>query len=244
MKRNNIIILTVCVLVISIFYAGFSNAADKGRKYYEQTGHVLWDVQTEERVIALTFDDGPDPIYTSQILDLLDKYDAKATFFVLGKSAEQYPNVIKREYNEGHEVANHTYSHPLKVTVSLLEEELKKTNEIIYGITGYAPTLFRPVGGNYNDLIINTARKNGYKVIIWSWHLDTQDWKSPGVSKITRKVLSGATPGDVVLFHDGGGNRSQTIKALKQILPVLKNKGYRFVTISELMRGKKQEISK
>ncbi|WP_146547776.1 polysaccharide deacetylase family protein [Rummeliibacillus suwonensis] len=244
MKRNNIIILTVCVLVISICYATFSYAADKGRKYYEQTGQVLWDVQTKEKVIALTFDDGPDPRYTSQILEVLAKYDAKATFFMLGKSAEKYPEIVKRQFNEGHELANHTYSHPFKIGGSKLKEELKKTNDIIYNITGYAPTLFRPVGGIYTDDIINTAKKSGYKVVIWSWHLDTQDWKSPGVRKISKKVLDGASPGDVVLFHDGGGNRTQTIKALEQILPVLKKRGYKFVTVSELMAAKNQEISK
>lgn len=81
-------------------------------------------------------------------------------------------------------------------------------------------------------------------MVIWSWHLDTQDWKSPGVRKISKKVLDGASPGDVVLFHDGGGNRTQTIKALEQILPVLKKRGYKFVTVSELMAAKNQEISK
>ncbi len=235
LKRNNIIILTVSVLVISIFCANFSYAADKGRKYYEQTGQVLWDIQTDEKVIALTFDDGPDPRYTPEILEVLSKYDAKATFFVLGRSAEKYPEIIKRQYKEGHELANHTYSHMFKARSPKLDEELEKTNSIISRITGYSPTLFRPVGGIYTDEMINTAQKNGFKVVIWSWHLDTQDWKSPGVSRITKKVLDGASPGDVVLFHDGGGNRSQTIKALEQILPKLESEGYKFVTISELM---------
>ncbi|WP_407690457.1 polysaccharide deacetylase family protein [Rummeliibacillus pycnus] len=244
MKRNNIIIMTVCVLVISIFYASFSKAADKGRYYYEQTGQVLWDIQTEEKVIALTFDDGPDPRYTPEILDLLAKYDAKATFFVLGKSAEKYPKIIERAYDEGHELANHTYSHPFKARGKKLVDELNKTNEIIEGITGYSPVLFRPVGGIYTDEMINTAQKSGFKVVIWSWHLDTQDWKNPGVRRIVRKVLNGTTPGDVILFHDGGGNRTQTIKSLEQILPILQKKGYKFVTISELMGDMNPKIKK
>nr|WP_102694428.1 polysaccharide deacetylase family protein [Rummeliibacillus pycnus] len=236
--------MTVCVLVISIFYASFSKAADKGRYYYEQTGQVLWDIQTEEKVIALTFDDGPDPRYTPEILDLLAKYDAKATFFVLGKSAEKYPKIIERAYDEGHELANHTYSHPFKARGKKLVDELNKTNEIIEGITGYSPVLFRPVGGIYTDEMINTAQKSGFKVVIWSWHLDTQDWKNPGVRRIVRKVLNGTTPGDVILFHDGGGNRTQTIKSLEQILPILQKKGYKFVTISELMGDMNPKIKK
>lgn len=244
LKRNILILITVCVLLISISYASFSYASDKGRQYYEKTGQVLWDVKTDEKVIALTFDDGPDPRYTSQILELLAKYDAKGTFFVLGKSAEKYPEVIKRQFNEGHEIANHTYSHVFKASGRRLQEELKKTNDIIYSITGYAPTLFRPVGGIYTDDIINTAYDSGYKVIIWSWHLDTLDWKNPGVRRIANKVLNGASPGNVVLFHDGGGNRTQTVKALEIILPQLEKEGYKFVTISELMGEKNPRISK
>lgn len=103
-----------------------------------------------------------------------------------------------------------------------MQKELRQTKEIIYSITGFSPVLFRPVGGNYNDSMINAAVKDGYKVVMWSWHQDTQDWKEPGVKKITQKVLKGSKPGDVILFHDGGGDRSQTIKALEEILPELK----------------------
>ena len=239
--RNKFIWIAVCVLVISIGYATLSKAENKGREYYEQTGQVLWDVETDEKMIALTFDDGPDPTYTPEILDVLSKYNAKATFFVLGKSAEKHPDIIKRQYAEGHELANHTYSHPYKVNSKALVEELNQTNDIIHNITGFSPNLFRPVGGNYNDQMIRIAQKEGYKVVIWSWHLDTQDWKNPGVNKITKKVLNGARPGDVVLFHDGGGNRKQTIQSLEVILNKLQKKGFKFVTISELMGNIKKE---
>ncbi len=141
------------------------------------------------------------------------------------KNAEKYPEVVLRSYSEGHELANHTYSHPFKVSITDLQKELRQTKEIIYSITGFSPVLFRPVGGNYNDSMINAAVKDGYKVVMWSWHQDTQDWKEPGVKKITQKVLKGSKPGDVILFHDGGGDRSQTIKALEEILPELKKAG-------------------
>ncbi|MCZ2258097.1 polysaccharide deacetylase family protein [Sporosarcina sp. G11-34] len=219
-------------------------ATEKGRAYYENKGYILWDVQTEEKVIALTFDDGPHATYTAEILDLLSAHDAKATFFVLGERAEKFPNLILRQKNEGHEVANHTYSHPYSSTPENLEMELKKTNEIIFEITGTYPLLYRPVGGSYNEPTINTAVKNGYKVVLWSWHQDTEDWKRPGVNKIVEKVLSGAKPGDVVLFHDAGGNRSQTVKALEEILPELKKEGYEFVTVSELLNRNSIEVSR
>lgn len=239
--RKNVLFLTVCFLFISIGFTEMSTSAEKGRSEYEETGEVVWDINTKDKIVALTFDDGPHPKYTSMILDVLAKYEAKGTFFIIGQNAEKYPDVVSRTYNEGHELANHTYTHPFKVSIPKLQEELQQTNEMITNITGYAPVLFRPVGGNYNEKMINTAVKNGYKVVMWSWHQDTQDWKEPGTSKIVQKVLGGTKPGDVILFHDGGGNRTQTIKALEEIIPTLKKQGYTFVTVSELIERKQQQ---
>lgn len=230
----------ILILFFSIAYVTL--ATEKGRPYYEKKGYVLWEIKTEEKVIALTFDDGPHTTFTPQILDLLAKYDAKATFFVIGERAEKYPELIRKLDDQGHEIANHTYTHPHSITVENLERELKKTNEIIYDITGSYPLLYRPVGGSYNERIINTAVENGYKVIMWSWHQDTKDWKMPGVNNIVTTVLSGATPGNIVLFHDAGGNRSQTVQALEQILPALTQKGYKFVTVSELLERTSIEV--
>lgn len=241
MTRKYVLRLTLCFLIISVFFTELTIYADKGRHYYEETGEVVWDINTKDKIIALTFDDGPDPKYTAAILDVLAKYDAKATFFIIGKNAEKYPELVLRSYSEGHELANHTYSHPFNVSVAELQKELRQTKGIINSITGFSPVLFRPVGGNYNDQMINAAVKDGYKVIMWSWHQDTQDWKQPGVKKITQKVLKGSKPGDVVLFHDGGGDRTQTIKALEDIVPALKKQGYTFVTISELIESKQQQ---
>ncbi len=221
------------LLLSGIAYVAF--AKDRGRPYYEQRGYILWEINTEEKVIALTFDDGPHVTYTPQVLDLLQQYEAKATFFVIGERAEKYPELISQIGEAGHEIANHTYTHPLSITPAKLREELKKTNDIIHSITGVYPIFYRPVAGTYNDRIINTAIEEGYRVVMWSWHLDTEDWKTPGVKKIVNKVLKGTTPGDIVLFHDAGGDRTQTVKALEEILPKLKKQGYRFVTISELI---------
>lgn len=229
------------ILFFSVAYASF--ATEKGRSYYENKGYILWDIKTEEKVIALTFDDGPHATYTPQILDLLAEYDAQATFFVVGEHAEKFPNLILRQQNEGHEIANHTYTHPYSSTPEELENELKKTNEIIFDITGTSSKLYRPVGGSYNELTVDTAMQNGFKVVLWSWHQDTEDWKRPGTNKIVTKVLSGAKPGDIVLFHDAGGNRSQTVKALEVILPELKKQGYEFVTVSDLLSINDVEVS-
>ena len=215
---------------------------NKGRRYYEQTGEVVWEIKTTEKIVAITFDDGPDPDYTPRVLELLAKYDAKATFFIIGQNAEKNPELVLRQYEEGHELANHTFTHPWTSSVQTLDKELKQTNEIIFSITGFRPTLFRPVGGQYTDNMISTAVKNGFKVVMWSWHQDTEDWANPGVQKIVDTVLTGTKPGNVILFHDSGGDRRQTLEALDKILPELKKQGYQFVTITELLEYKNRTV--
>ena len=238
LKRRYLIAFSIGIIVILAFnivsHAG-EMYKNKGRRYYEQTGEVVWEIKTTEKIVAITFDDGPNPKYTAQVLDLLAKYEAKATFFIIGENAEKNPELVLRQYEEGHELANHTYTHPWTSSVQRLEQELKQTNEIIFSITGFRPTLFRPVGGQYTDEMIKTAVKNGFKVVMWSWHQDTEDWANPGVQKIVDTVLNGTKPGNVILFHDSGGDRRQTLQALAKILPELKKQGYQFLTISELL---------
>ncbi|MFJ7736678.1 polysaccharide deacetylase family protein [Lysinibacillus sp. NPDC097287] len=244
MKKYFLFLVPVCVLVISMFYVNERSFADKGRKYYEEAGQILWEIKTNEKIIAITFDDGPHKKHTPEVLDLLEKYNAKATFFVVGEHADKNPEIALRMYEEGHELAIHTYTHPLRTSVPNLMKEIKQTHETIYGITGFSPTLFRPVEGQYTDAMIDAIVKEGYKVVMWSWHLDTMDWKSPGASKIVDTVLKNVKEGSVVLFHDGGGNRQQTIKALEKILPELEKQGYKFLTISELLEVQKANNKK
>ena len=244
LKRRYLLTFSICIIFILAFNT-VSHAEmykNKGRRYYEQTGEVVWEIKTTEKIVAITFDDGPNPKYTAQVLDLLAKYEAKATFFIIGENAEKNPELVLRQYEEGHELANHTYTHPWTPSVKRLEKELKQTNEIIFSITGFRPTLFRPVGGQYTDEMINTAIKNGFKVVMWSWHQDTEDWSNPGVQKIVDTVLNGMKPGNVILFHDSGGDRRQTLQALDKILPELKKQGYQFLTISELLEYKNEDV--
>lgn len=230
------VLIVFCVL-FSFNYTHLVDASTKNREEYEKLGKVFWDVNLEEKFIALTFDDGPHPAYTPQILDVLLKHQAKATFFVMGAHAKKYPDIIKRQAVEGHEIGNHTFNHIYHQKNSdQLKDELDDTKKAIHEITGKKTNLFRPVGGIYNDLIIHTAIENGYDVIMWSWHQDTKDWKSPSVNNIVNHVTSNVQPGDIVLLHDAGGNRSQTVKALDEVLTVLKEEGYQFVTVSELIK--------
>ncbi|HLO11610.1 MAG TPA: polysaccharide deacetylase family protein [Pseudoneobacillus sp.] len=235
-KKLLILVIMFISLILSIPSVQASDSTYKRGKY-EKTGHVFWEINTKDKLVALTFDDGPDPIFTPQVLDALAKYDAKATFFVIGAEAERFPEIVKRQAKEGHEVANHTYRHKFRDNFNsdILKDELEHSAEIIQKITGEKPTLFRPHSGFYNDTNIETAITNGYQVILWTWHQDTKDWSRPGVEKITHNVVSDAAPGDIVIFHDAGGDRSQTVKALKNILEILYKNGYKCVTVSDML---------
>jgi len=228
------VVVTLCLCFFLFASAGHA-APKKDRFYYENRGEVVWEISTTEKVIALTFDDGPHPEHTPQILDLLKQYNAKATFFVVGNKVERFPELLQREVNEGHELANHTYSHAFLSKRTNMKKEINKTEALIESVTHTRSHLFRPPGGIYNEGLVNLVKQEGYKMVMWSWHLDTRDWDSPGVQRIVNRVLKNANNGNIVLFHDYIEGRTQTIEALKQILPELEKRGYKFVTVSELL---------
>ncbi len=243
LKRGLQAIILISSLLPVLLYTTTTHALlKKDRKYYEARGEVVWEVPTQQKVMALTFDDGPNPNYTPQILQLLKQYKARATFFLVGSRVKSYPDIARRAAQEGHELANHTFRHPYMKRLSAegIREEILKTQQMITDATGQKPHLFRPPGGYYNDRVVNTAKQEGFLVVMWSWHQDTRDWTDPGVRRIVNKVLKNARPGDIVLFHDHGGDRQQTVNALKEILPELKRQGYKFVTVSELLKLRNQ----
>nr|WP_312471423.1 polysaccharide deacetylase family protein [Neobacillus sp.] len=217
------------------------SASTKSRAMYEKTGHVIWDINTKEKMVAITFDDGPHPVFTPQILNILAKYNAKATFFVAGNKVKRFPEILRREVKEGHEIANHTYNHiyDRNITAATLTAELEETDKLIQSIIGYKPTLYRPVGGLYNDLIINTAVKNGKLVILWSWNKDPKDWQNPAASRICRDITEEVRPGNIILLHDWHGSEfsqaCQTVLALDTVLDFLSKNGYKCVTVSEML---------
>lgn len=217
----------------------------KDRAYYEARGEIVWEAPIKEKLIALTFDDGPDRNETAQILDILKKHKAKATFFVLGKWAKERPELIAREIAEGHEVGNHTFHHTFGDQIKdedMYLKELADADQAIEDASGVRPTLFRPPGGVYNDVVVRSAQARGYSIVLWSWHQDTGDWNRPGKQRIINKVLRNARNGDIVLFHDNVHGKSQTIEALEHILPELTKQGYRCVTVSELLEAKQREV--
>ena len=190
---------------------------------------------TDRKLVALTFDDGPHYKYTAEILDILDEYGARATFFTVGELAERYPELILRELSEGHEVGNHTWSHPKmkKLTPAALKTELLKTEELLNEIADYRPKLFRPPEGSFSDLSEKVAEDNDYEMILWT--VDTRDWAHTPVDDIVKNVLTNTHPGSIILCHDFIGRDSPTPDALRKFIPALIDEGYEFVTVSELL---------
>lgn len=187
--------------------------------------------------IAITFDDGPHPTHTEEILDILAEYDVKATFFIIGANAAQYPDIVKRTFDEGHELGNHTYNHVFvnRVSDDALREEIAKTDKLIADITGRVPVVFRPPGGAYNDDKVAVIAATGHQCILWSWWQDTRDWSCPPVERVVSTVLDNLHDGDIVLFHDYNNGKTPTAAALRIIIPRLIERGYEFVSVTELI---------
>lgn len=185
--------------------------------------------------IALTFDDGPHPRYTGQILDVLEEYDIKATFFVVGVNAKNYPDSLIDVIKRGHEIGNHTYSHPhvSGLNTYTLTDEVEKCESTIYGLTDYKTKLFRPPEGMIDADVRTVLRSLDYKVIMWD--IDTRDWAHEPPEKIAENVISNIASGDIILMHDYIGHNSPTVEAIKIFIPVLLEKGYKFVVVSELI---------
>lgn len=199
--------------------------------------HLLWYVPTDAKVVALTFDDGPSPSYTGPILQALSRAHAQATFFVLGRQVERHPDWVRREVQAGMEIGNHTWSHiNLKYhRPEAIAADVARTQTAIEKAAGVTPVWMRPPYGAYTMEAVGAVEALGLKVALWSWTEDSRDWANPGIDAIVSTVVSHIAPGDIVLFHDGGGNRSETVAALPIILQDLHAMGYRFVTLSQLV---------
>ncbi|NUO58033.1 MAG: glycosyltransferase [Hamadaea sp.] len=188
------------------------------------------------KTIALTFDDGPDPEWTPKVLDILAKYRAHATFFPIGSRVNEYPDLVRRMTAEGHEVGSHTFTHVeiARVPGWRRDLELGMTRNAIAGATGRETTLFRPPFSSTADALheYEVAVLPADALIVLN-DLDTEDWRRPGVDAIVRAVQPKGAAGAIVLMHDSGGDRSQTVQALDKLIPALQAKGYKFTTISE-----------
>ncbi|MEG4997504.1 polysaccharide deacetylase family protein [Microcoleus sp. B4-D4] len=197
-------------------------------------------VKDSEKVIALTVDDGPWPKTTEQMLDIFQQNDVKATFFWIGKSIENSPEIARKVVAAGHAIGNHTWHHWYDpMDAATVADEIDRTAKLIYETTGVKTTFFRPPGGVLNNGLAKYAKDRNYSVVMWSvTSADTDPHAQP--SAFVNNVLKGAKPGAIVLMHDGGGDRSRTVKALPEMIAGLKKQGYRFVTVPELLEMQDQ----
>lgn len=180
--------------------------------------------------VALTFDDGPHPVWTPQLLDVLDFLGVPATFFVVADEVEQYPELVAEMQRRGHSVQNHTATHPDLTTLgdAAVRQELRATTDAIVAAGADAPTCMRPPYGAYDQRVETLAEAEGLETVLWD--VDTRDWSTPGVPAIVdAATLAGDQ--DIVLFHDGSGDRSQTLAALPEVIVELDAMGYGFSTI-------------
>src|SRR5437660_10814966 len=191
-------------------------------------------VHVDEPYIALTFDDGPSATLTPKLLDLLAAHHIKATFFVIGENVAEHPEIVARAAREGHEIGNHSWSHPnlAKMSEEGVRSQLRRTDDAIKSATGVRPTLLRPPYGSI------TAREKrwihdefGYQIILWD--VDPNDWKRPGPAVVRTRILKETRPGSIVLSHD---IHPGTIEAMPSTFDELEAKGFKFVTVSELIR--------
>lgn len=195
---------------------------------------------TTDKVIALTIDDGSDGTNFRKILNVLDDHDVNATFFLTGSGAEKHPQVIKDTVSMGHETGNHSYDHPnfTEISKTSIRNQLNRTESIIKKLTGESTKpYFRAPFGSTNQTVLKTVGDAGY-THTFHWTIDTLDWTGNPATTIYNRVMNNLQPGTIVLMHTGAG-ATGTVEALKRLIPAIKNKGYRFVTLSQMMNPKK-----
>ena len=189
----------------------------------------------KRRLIALTFDDGPSP-YTPELLHVLERLHAPATFFVVGQQLRYFSAALQQEIRHGFPIGDHTENHAWLIRLSRAGQsaQIEQQAAAVHRLGAPTPSLFRPPYGAYNTTTLGVLRRLHMLMVLWS--IDPGDWRLPGAKGIVTAVLTHARPGAIVILHDGGGNRSETVTALPQIIGQLRRRGYRLVTVPELLQ--------
>jgi peptidoglycan-N-acetylglucosamine deacetylase len=187
--------------------------------------------RARKNAVALTIDDGPHPTWTPKVLDLLAEHGVRATFSIIGEQAQTYPRLVRRVVQAGHGLCNHSMTHPQPFgarSTAAIRREIVGAQSAISDAAGEEPELFRAPGGNWTEAVLDLTDELGLTPVGWS--VDPRDWSLPGAGAIEQSLLT-ARAGDIVLCHDGGGNRAQTMTALAAVLPQLQAEGLRFVVL-------------
>ncbi len=194
----------------------------------------VYNVDTEEKVLSISFDAAWGRANTEEILNILDRYDVKTTFFLVGFWAEKHPDLVAELVRRGHEIGNHSATHPhmASLTRAQIEQELQRCSDLVQSITGTPTTLFRPPYGEYNDDVVRVSRQMGYECV--QWNVDSLDWKNLGTENMIRQCTKSVNPGDIVLFHN---DSKYILEALPEILEYYTQAGYKIIPVSQLLLG-------
>jgi len=228
--RRGLYVVMGCLLVLALCAAAFRVLTK-----FQLFGESYRSARTAVKGVALTFDDGPHPTNTRRVLEVLARHDVKATFFMMGMSIEEHPEIARAVIAAGHEAASHSYSHPrmLLRSPSLVRSEIEKTDALLRSLGAEGELLFRSPGGRQFIVLPCVLSRMNKKNILWN--LSSRDWKTQDADAIADRVLEHTAPGSIVLFHDGGGQQDGTIAALDRIIPGLKSRGYRLMTVSQML---------
>ncbi len=235
MKRWIAILAAVCLVeAIYIYVRPTRGVPTNALRTRNEAGVIYWHGSFDRKAVALTFDDGPSE-YTQRLLDVLAEHHVHATFFMIGRNVEQYPAIAKAVADAGHVIGNHTYSHPnLNMErETVVGAQLARAEAAIESATGQHPKMFRPPFGDEDRFTLHESRHLGYVAVEWS--VSSKDWRMPGVDAIVDNVLEHVHNGAIILLHDGGGDRSQTVEAVARLIPELQRRGYELVTVPELL---------
>jgi peptidoglycan/xylan/chitin deacetylase (PgdA/CDA1 family) len=235
-----IIILTILIVVFAI--AAFCVFFDQAILTRRGT---IFRVPTHEKKVAITFDDGPSPVWTPQVLDELKSADVKATFFLIGHHVKKYPKIARRIAEEGHTIGNHTYAHCVMLYYKEpeIEAEIRYAEQVIREATGQTTQFFRPPKAWIRHSIKDKIKSLGYEIVLWS--LNSKDWVNFNHRKIVQYISRKVKPGDILLFHDSGnvfstegGARRQTVKSIGLLARTLRAQGFEIVPLEELIDSK------
>ncbi len=240
-KKRTLGFMGTGIFLLCLSIGTFNVALHPNMNKWKQEKVVITMVKTSQKAVALTFDDGPDPERTPAVLDSLRKYNAHASFFVVGNRVEKQPQMLQKIAAEGHEIANHSYSHSYSAFTSnkpeIFKEEIDKTTSLIEKITSQKPLLFRPPGGYLSDNLVNLIKTEQLTIAYWTWQQDSKDWKvGTSGAAIASHIIKNIQPGQIILLHDGANNGLETAKAVDILLDKLTKEGYQFVTMSELIK--------
>ncbi|MBV9402600.1 MAG: polysaccharide deacetylase family protein [Candidatus Eremiobacteraeota bacterium] len=247
LRRVAIPILAAVIVLAALLYGGYKIFEDPSNQWF---GKTVVSGPSDQRVVALTYDDGPNPPYTDRILDVLAREKVKATFFVVGRAVVAYPDTMRRIVKGGHAVGNHTWDHRHLVILprALLHAEMQRTDDAIQKTVHVQTRFMRPPFGARDWIVLDEMRRLGYTVVMWSVPLP-RDWEYPSAATIARRVTAHVKDGSIIVLHDGNRgllcsarhlppqvcNRAADIEATRLIVEDLKSRGFRFVTIPQLL---------